>query len=301
MVDNIRRLIKADSKKMFVLISLIPILALFLVFSFIPIFLSILVSLFNYNPLSSNPPFIGLKNYTGLFSDPVFVQSLLNTFYFVIVAVITNIILATLVALLISSAIKSSSVNFFRTVFFLPTTANIAAVSVVWVYLLDPSHGGIKVLLDLFGSDTIIYWLGDPKLVLPTIIAVTLWQDIGYNIIIILSGLQSIPRIYFEASRIDGANVVQTFFRIKLPLLIRTMLFVSVMTVISYFQMFTQVSVMTQGNPQHASELIALNIYFNAFRYSRLGYASAEAVVLLVIILVITLIQIKLAKADWEY
>lgn len=290
-----------NAKNKFVFFSLVPVFILFFVFLILPIFLSVILSLYNYNPLSLNPPFVGLKNYINLFKDPVFIKSFYNTLYFVSVSVVINIILATLIALSINTILNKKSKSIFRTIFFLPTTANIAAVAIVWNYLLDPNYGAINSLLSALGVDSRLYWLGDAKLALLAIIIINLWQDIGYNIVIILAGIESIPRMFYESALIDGANKIQTFIKITLPLLVRTMLFVSVMTIISYFQVFTQVMVLTRGGPNHASELMAVNIYLNAFTYSKLGYASACSVILLSVMLVISLVQMKFVKVDWEY
>jgi ABC-type sugar transport system permease subunit len=290
-----------NSKSKFVLFSLAPVMLLFFVFLVLPIILSIVLSLYNYNPLSSRPPFVGLKNYINLLSDDAFITSFKNTIYFVVISVGVNLILATLIAAAITSIKNERHKNIFRTIYFLPTTANIAAIAIVWNYLLDPNYGAVAVILSKLGINLHMYWIGDPKLALTTIIIINLWQDIGYNIIIIQAGLAGIPRMFYESALIDGANKLTIFFKITLPLLVRTMLFVSVMTVISYFQVFTQVMVLTRGGPNHASELMAVNIYINAFTNSRLGYASASAVVLLILILVISMVQVKLVKVDWEY
>lgn len=292
---------RLNSKGKFIFFSLAPILVLFFVFLILPIFLSFILSFYNYNPLSANPPFIGLKNYYNLLKDEAFITSFKNTVYFVIVSVAINLALSTIIAVAITSIKNTRHKNIFRTIFFLPTTANIAAIAIVWNYLLDPNYGAVATVLSKLGIYSRIYWIGDVKLVLIAIIIINLWQDMGYNIVIIQAGLEGIPRMIYESALIDGANKIITFFKITLPLLVRTMLFVSVMTVISYFQVFTQVMVLTRGGPNHASELMAVNIYLNAFNNSRLGYASAAAIFLLILMLIISMIQIKFVKADWEY
>lgn len=292
---------KLNSKDKFVLFSLTPVWILFLVFLIVPIFMSIILSFYNYNPLSAHPPFIGFRNYINLFKDPVFIKSFGNTLFFVTISVAVNLILATFIALLISSVKNKMHKDIFRTIFFLPTTANIAAIAIVWGYLLDPNFGALAAILAKLGINLHLYWTGDPKLVLYTVIGLNLWQDIGYNIVIVQAGIEGIPKMFYESALIDGANKLVIFFKITLPLLVRTMLFVSVMTIISYFQVFTQVMVLTRGGPNHASELMAVNIYLNAFSNSRLGYASAGAVVLLILMLIISLLQFKFVKVDWEY
>jgi ABC-type sugar transport system permease subunit len=293
--------IRWGGKERFVFFSLLPVFLLLGVFVVLPIVSSLLISLFNYNPLSRNPPFTGLGNYVNLFRDPIFLKSLVNSFLFVGISVAINLALATLIALAIDLVSRQGLKNLFRTVYFLPTTANIAAVAIVWGYMLDPRYGIVAGILSAFGVNVQLNWLGDQKLVLASIIGLNLWQDLGYNIIIVLAGLESIPRMFYESAFIDGANRVLVFFRITLPLLVRTMLFVSVVTIISYFQVFTPVMVLTRGGPNHASELIGVSIYLNAFQFSRLGYASTMAVVMMAIMMVLSLVQMRLFRAGWEY
>jgi len=288
-------------RERFIFFSLLPVFLLLAVFVVLPIVFSLVISFFNYNPLSRHPPFTGLENYRNLFRDPIFLKSLGNTFFFVGVSVAINLVLATLIALSIDLVSRQGIRNLFRTVFFLPTAANIAAVAIVWSYMLDPRFGIVAAVLTTFGVNVQLNWLGDQNLVMASIITLNLWQDIGYNIIIVLAGLESIPRMFYESALLDGADRVRVFFRITLPLLARTMLFVSVMTIISYFQVFTPVMVLTRGGPNHASELIGVSIYLNAFQFSKLGYASTMAVTMMVLMMVLSLLQMRIFRANWEY
>ena len=222
-------------RERFIFFSLLPVFLLLAVFVVLPIVFSLVISFFNYNPLSRHPPFTGLENSRNLFRDPVFLKSLVNTFFFVGISVAINLVLATLIALSIDLVSRQGIRNLFRTVFFLPTAANIAAVAIVWSYMLDPRFGIVAAVLSTFGVNVQFNWLGDQNLVMASIITLNLWQDIGYNIIIVLAGLESIPRMFYESALLDGADRIRVFFRITLPLLARTMLFVSVMTIISYF------------------------------------------------------------------
>jgi multiple sugar transport system permease protein len=288
-------------RERFIFFSLMPVFLLLAVFVVLPIVFSLVISLFNYNPLSRNPPFTGLENYRNLFRDPVFRKSLVNTFLFVGVSVAINLVLATLVALSIDRVSRQGVRNLFRTVYFLPTAANIAAVAIVWSYMLDPRFGIVAGILSALGIDVQLNWLGDQNLVMASIITLNLWQDIGYNIIIVLAGLESIPRMFYESAVLDGAGRLRVFVRITMPLLARTMLFVSVMTIISYFQVFTPVMVLTRGGPNHASELIGVSIYLNAFQFSKLGYASTIAVTMMVLMMALSLLQMRVFRTSWEY
>jgi multiple sugar transport system permease protein/raffinose/stachyose/melibiose transport system permease protein len=295
------RPIRWRDRERFIFFSLLPVFLLLAVFVVLPIVSSVVISFFNYNPLSRHPPFTGLENYRNLFRDPVFLTSLENTFSFVGVSVAVNLALATLIALGIDHVFRTGVRNLFRTVYFLPTAANIAAVAIVWSYMLDPRFGIVAAILSALGVDVQLNWLGDQHLVMASIITLNLWQDIGYNIIIVLAGLESIPAMFYESAVLDGADRLRVFFRITLPLLARTMLFVSVMTIISYFQVFTPVMVLTRGGPNHASELIGVSIYLNAFQFSRLGYASAMAVTMMVLMMALSLLQMRAFRTSWEY
>jgi ABC-type sugar transport system permease subunit len=289
------------SQRKFVLFSLTPILCLFILFSLLPIVLSLILAFYNYSPLNPKPPFVGLQNFINLWSDQVFHKSFFNTLKFVAIAVSANLVLAVLIAVSINSIAKKFFKNFFRTLYFLPTIAPLVAVSLIWATMFDPNYGVVNMVLGLFGKHTMIYWLTSDRLALLSVVIVTLWADLGYNIVILMAGLDSIPKMFYEAARIDGANRFHTFWEITLPLLTRTLLFVSVMTVISYFQVFTQVQVMTNGGPDYSSEVLAFTIYKDAFRFMKMGYASAISVILLGVIMVVSVLQLKLGKADWEY
>lgn len=285
----------------FVYSFLVPIMLFFIVFNIIPIITNIVLSFYNYSPLSKKPPFIGFSNYIKMFNDEVFIKSIWNTLKFVIFAVSANIIVATGIAVTINSLKSKFSKETFRTIFFLPTIAPIAGISVIWMYMLDPSAGIHNLFLQLVGQNKLVYWLSDPSLAMLSIIIMTVWQDFGINMVIILAGIYGIPKTFFEAAAIDGANKWKQFWIITLPLLVRTMLFVTVMTVISYFQVFTQVKVMTNGEPGYSTQVISLSIYQDAFERMRMGYASAMSVVLLIIIMVVSVAQFKLIKIDWDY
>jgi multiple sugar transport system permease protein/raffinose/stachyose/melibiose transport system permease protein len=288
-------------RERFIFFSLLPVFLLLAVFVLLPIVFSLVISFFNYNPLSRHPPFTGLENYRNLFRDPIFLKSLVNTFLFVGVSVGINLVLATAIAISIDHVSRQGIRNLYRTVFFLPTAANIAAVAIVWGLMLDPRFGIVAAVLTKLGVNVQLNWLGDQRLVMTSIIGLNLWQDIGYNIIIVLAGLESIPRMFYESAFLDGADRRRVFFRITLPLLSRTMLFVSVMTIISYFQVFTPVMVLTRGGPNHASELIGVSIYLNAFQFSKLGYASTMAVTMMALMMILSLLQMKFFRTSWEY
>ena len=233
-------------QRRFIVCGLTPIMLLFFIFSVVPIIFSIVMSFYNYNGFPG-APFVGLANYKMLFQDPEFLGALKNTVVFVLVAVVLNICISTFLAVLIKSLRKKGERSFFRGWMFLPAVVPIVAVCYVWLIMFDPANGVLNQALMALGMDHPINWLNDPRTALFSIVLVTLWCDLGYNLVILMSGLDNIPNMFLEAAEIDGANSIQKFFKITLPLMSRNMLFVVIMTCISYFQVFAQVQIMTQG------------------------------------------------------
>ncbi|PLS05356.1 carbohydrate ABC transporter permease [Neobacillus cucumis] len=290
--------IKAQNR--FVFFSLTPIMTLFLVFSVIPIVWGLVLSFYQYNALEEHSPFIGLQNYRDMLKDDVFIKSFWNTFKFVIIAVPANIVLTLMIAIGINKIRSKVFRDLFRTIYFLPCIAPLAGSAVVWSTMFNKDTGLFNVILNSLNMPS-VDWLSDPAIAMYSVIAMTLWADIGFNIVIFMAGLDSIPKMFYEAAELDGANRWKSFWNITVPLLSRTTLFVTIMTCLSYFQMFPQFQILTNGEPQNETRVLALNIYDHAFKFMNMGYASAIASVLFVIILIITIMQLKLGKSQWEY
>ena len=283
----------------FVAICLTPIMLLFFVFSFLPIGMSIVLSLYRYSPLDMNSPFIGLRNYTfAVTKDVAFRQSVGNTLTYVLIAVPLNIALTLPIAMALNKIKRLKAL--YRTIYFMPAVASLVAVVFVWIYMFEPQAGLINTFLRSVGLEG-RFWLGEPETALYAIIVVAVWQDMGYNIVVFLAGLQTIPEALHEAAMVDGATSGQRFRHITLPLLSRTMLFVTVLTTLSYMQVFIPMQVMTGGGPLNSTRTIVLHIWDQAFRYLKMGYASALSVMLLMMLLVITLVQLRLLRTNWEY
>lgn len=260
------------------------------IFIIIPVLGSFGISLLKWNLISS-PRFVGFNNYAELFKDQTFYDVLLNTFYYASVTTIFGIILPLLLAVALDSKIKGST--FFKSAYFIPFITPMIVIAIVWAWIFDPNYG---ILNWLFGLGTNVTWLYDRHLAMIAIIIVSIWKNIGYNMVIFLAGLQAVPESLNEASEIDGAVGIKRFFLVTLPLLSPTVFFVSVMTVISSFQVFDLVYLMTGGGPENSTMVIVYWLYKNAFEYFKLGTASAIAYVLFMIILVLTLIQWKTRK-----
>ncbi|NPV56141.1 MAG: sugar ABC transporter permease [Anaerolineae bacterium] len=280
---------------------LLPSLIIFIVFTFFPALFSMVISLFRWN-MPAQPQFIGFENYRYLFTDaieaPIFWRSMLNTFYFTL-GVPINMIISLMIALLLNR--KMPAIGIFRTTFFLPTITSMAAISVVWLWLYHPSQYGLFNSFLIALGLPLQRWLRDPALAMPCLIVMGIWSGMGYNIIIFLAGLQSIPRTYYEAARIDGANTLSLFRSITFPLLGPTSFYVLTVGMINSLKAFTEIDVMTQGGPLNATTTMAYYLYQNAFQFFQMGKASAIAVILFVILLAITWIQFRFIDRSVYY
>lgn len=269
-----------------------PSVILYTVFMFIPIFRTIGMSFTDYNLSASN--FIGLQNYINLSRDIVFLKALKNTLIYTVLALVPTMVLGLVLALLINKKFRGRAL--FRAVFYMPNIVSLVAASLAWMYLFA-EVGIFNMLLKKLGMST-VHWLTDPGIALICVVVVSLWTSGGHNMLLFLSGLQGIPTHLYEAASIDGANGWQQFWKITIPQLAPTTFFVFVMTCIASFQVFGQVYMMTNGGPDNATTTLAHQIYLNAFQYYKMGYASAMAVVLLVIILVITAVNFRFGNTD---
>jgi multiple sugar transport system permease protein len=222
--------------------------------------------------------------------------ALRNTALFVVVAGPLSIGLSLVTALLVSNrAVRLRAL--FRTMFFLPVVTTLVAVAVVWRYIYHPRFGLLNYALGAVGIGP-IDWLGDPRFAMPAIILMAVWKNFGFNMVIFVAGLQSIPERLYEAARVDGAGSGAQFRWVTVPLLAPTFLFVLVITMIGYFQLFAEPYVMTQGGPSHATLSLVMLMYLQGFRWWTMGYAAALAFVLFAIILVLTLITLRLRGRD---
>ncbi|MCL1982015.1 MAG: sugar ABC transporter permease [Clostridiales bacterium] len=289
--------------KWFVRAVLLPAVILFATFMVFPIVSGLVIAMFDYNPLRSENSFIGLSNFIKLFHDATFIKSLKNTLTFVFVTVALNITVCLFLSTLISSLRWGRLRSLFRVLFFMPCVAPLVASSTVWRGLYSPKYGLINNFMESVLHIPAINWLGTPAFVMPAIILFTLWADMGYNIILFSAGMDGIPSDFYEAAEMDGTNAIKKFFFITLPLLGRTMSFVVAMTLISHFQMFAQFQVLAgrTGGPNQAGNVLTYYIYKTAFQAKDMGYASAIAIALFVIIMIVTLIQQRASRVDWGY
>lgn len=277
---------------------LAPALVLIGIFFFLPVFASLLLSLTDFDIYaiadSANARFIGLRNYTGLLDNDVFWVAVKNTFYFALIGGPLTVAVSLGAALLVNARLTPFK-SLFRTIFFVPFVTTLVAVAIVWRYLYHPQYGFFNYMLSWFGVDP-LQWLGDPKLAMPSIILMAVWKNFGYNMLIFIAGLQNIPAELYEAAHLDGAGPFRRFRHVTLPMLGPTFLFVGVITMIGYFQLFAEPYVMTAGGPLRATTSMVLLMYEEGFRWWRMGIAASVAVFLFLIILAWTLLQFRLQK-----
>lgn len=268
-----------------------------LVLTLIPIIISIVLSFTSWSLVQGlhGIQFVGLKNFVQLFQDPVFLKSLSNNFIFILVVPVT-MISALLLAVTINKNVYWK--DLFKVVYFMPYISSIVAVAIVCQVLFHPEYGPINETLKAIGIANPPKWLADPQFSLLTIMGITVWTGVGYNLIIYLAGLQSIPKDLYEAADIDGANSIVKFFKITLPLLSPTTFFLLVTGIIGSFKVFDIIVVLTGGGPSDSSSMMVFYLYQQAFINLKTGYASAVSVVLLVCVLIITLIQF-FAQKKW--
>lgn len=274
----------------------LPAVILLLAFLVVPMIYTIYYSVFQYQVMRPNDiTFIGIQNYVKLFADDEFWQALRNTFYFTVIVVPSQCVLALALALLVSK--KFRGVAIFRTMYFSPQLTSMVVISVLWtvLYNSNPSTGLINALLVNFGMDPINF-LSNPKTAMNAIIFMSAWQGAGYQMMIFLAGLQGIPGDQYEAASVDGANSFQQFLYITLPNLRGTIKYVIMITMIQAMKLFTQPYVMTQGGPQNATKTMVYYIYTQGFQKGNFGYACSVAAVFFVIVVAMSLIMQKITS-----
>lgn len=316
---------REGAQKRFVAGVTLPAVSFMAIFSLLPIVWAFALAFFDFSPrrtgtpflgLGANNPFVGLEHFramTDLSSDaPLNVRQFHTavkvTLAFAFLVVPLNLAITLPLAAMIES-VHLRARPIYRTIFFLPVLTSSVGVAIIWGFILHPQNGLLNGLISkITGKVTVIAWTTDPTLVyfgmpvaLLAVIVAYLWQDIGYNLVIFIAALQAIPQSVKDAARVDGASAWQTFWHITLPLLKPTILLASILTMISAFQVFDLFQVMTDGGPQDQTRALSVDIYRNAFRYQRMGWAAAVSVVLFTTVFVISLVQARFLRTRWEY
>lgn len=276
---------------------LLPSLIGMLIFSMLPLIISALISLTDWNGLAKltgpgffREHFIGLENYKKILTSAEFWRTLGNTAEYIILYIPLMLAASLLVATLLSQARRG--IGFFRVVYYIPVLTSWVAASLIWKSVLSPQYGALNGILSIFGIQG-PGWLTDEKWAMPAIVLVSVWKDMGFFGLILLSGVIGINRTYYEAAELDGANGWVKFTAITLPLLTPSIFYVLIVGMINAFQLFPQIMIMTGGGPNGATQVMVERIYNYGFRYYRMGYASAFSWILFAIIMVFTAIQMK--------
>lgn len=273
-----------------------PALVFVLAFTAIPVVSGFAVSLTNWDMLGPMRS-VGLSNYANLISDPLAQRTLLNTFVYTFVSVPISIALSLLLAVLLNQSLRG--ISFFRTLYYVPVVSSTVAVAVIFTWVLDPNFGLLNQVLGWFGVQP-IPWLTSTRWAMPSVILVTIWRGLGYNMIILLAALQDVPQELHDAAAIDGASPWRKFISIIVPLVTPAIFFVTITGIISSFQSFDLVYNMTEGGPGRATFLIGYFIWQQAFDFLRIGYASAMAFILFFLILIVTIVQWQTRRA-WVF
>ncbi|MEM7114309.1 MAG: sugar ABC transporter permease [Chloroflexota bacterium] len=280
-----------------------PALLLLLVFIVVPFIMAFIYAFTDQRLVPGPNPtqFVGLRNFSRMISDERFLQALLNNFVFVLVVVPVQTAMALLLAVLINQKLKF--VNLFRTLYFSPVAITMVVVSVVWAFLYEASaNGTINQFVNFvtFGLVGPQDWLGDRRFAFGAIMLLSIWQGVGFQMVIFLAGLQEIPYSLYEAAQIDGANVREQFFNVTLPMLRNTTLFVIISTTILAFQLYAQVEVLTRGGPQNSTQTMVFYTKVQGFEQGRIGYASAITVIFFLIVLIISLVQRRILQDEGQ-
>lgn len=309
-------------QRRFAYTSLTPILLYMGMFTLFPILFAVVMSFFSYSPIREGSgflelgganPFIGIKNYIELFTSTskpaeVFRLAVKNTFMFTALVLPLNLAITLPLAVILES-IGQRFRTLFRAIYFLPTISSSVALVIIWAYMYAPGWGLLSIIFKSIGLVPPKSWLADPNtvyfgvpLAMICVVVAHVWQDFGYNLVIFVAALQGIPQTLREAARVDGANAWQEFWLVVVPLLRRTVLLASVLTVISSLQVFVIFQLLTRGGPKNQTQTMLLSIYENAFRFANnLGLSAAMSMILFIIILVFTVVQFRILRTDWEY
>ncbi len=289
-MEKLRELLRKDAFWGYVFI--LPTLLGILLFTFVPVFASFGLSFFEWN-LFTAPNFVGIENYAYIFSDSLFYKVLFNTILFTILYVPSKLFLSLFIANILSKTTKGSIL--FRSIYFMPAITSAVVISIVWAWLYSFDFGLINIFLSWIGI-TGPDWLGDKNWAMISVVIMSVWQTMGYSMVIYLAALQAIPTSLIEAAEIDGASKMTVFWKIKVPMLSATSFFLIITNIFYGLQVFTEVFVLTKQGPADATNVLTTYMYNYAFRFQRIGEGSAVACVLFIIMAIITIFQFKFSK-----
>lgn len=275
-----------------------PAIVIFLIFSVYPIFNMVELSFYDWNMISPEKEFIGLTNYQNLFQDSDFLQTVLNTVLFTIFSVLGEIGIGLLLALFLK---KNTGVNrTMQSIIFTPYIISLASIALLWMWIMNSDYGLLNAALEalhLSGID----WLGDPKYALMSIILICIWKSVGYDALILLAALQSVPENLYEAAALDRTPAFRKLTKITLPMISPTLFFLTVVELIASFNVFETIQILTRGGPQNSTNTIVFSLYQYGFKFYKIGYASTIGVVLMIIISLFTVLYFALLSKKVHY
>ena len=282
----------------FAYLVLLPTLLLFTYLRVVPTAWAFVMSTFKWGLVKPAEKFVGLDNYTKLLGDKNFQTAFFNTTIFAVATTILSVAIAIVLAAFLARTIRGRTGGAIELLYFVPVLVPMVPVTLGWREIFNYQHGVLNSFLGIFGIAK-VPWLSDPTMALVAVIILSVWKQVGYNMIILIVGMRAIPRIYEEAAQVDGAGAWQMFRHITMPLLAPVTLFVIVITTIASYNVFTQVYVLAadvQGSPGRLVRVIVYDLFENGFRFFNMGYAAAEAVYLFLIITVLTVIQFRFLR-----
>lgn len=291
---------KAYKNKKIIFLFLAPVVLGLLVFVYYPLLQTVVGSLYEWVSYTPDQKWVGLKNYVAIFTSDGFGRILFNNIIYAVLSVVCQVGLAMVLAACLEEIFMRRFQGFFRTVLFLPSLISMSVIALLWKCIFNPNTGLLNTFLVNIGVQNPPTWLGDANLAIFCCIFISQWQYVGYCMLLDLIGIQKIPQELYEAALIDGAGSVKKFFYITLPMGKESMLVTAIITVIGSFKIFTEIQILTGGGPGRASEVLATAMYRAAFVNDEMGVASAYAVIIFVITLVLSLVQMKLSKTGGE-
>lgn len=284
-----------DQKKLMILLGIGGLLIYNIVFFIYPLLYSFYGSFNDWNAITNSMKFIGFDNYKQIFASSSFIKALINTLVFTFSIVVLRTSLGLLFAVLINKVTKFKS--FMRSAYFLPVVMPLVAVSIVWKWIYHPRIGLLNGILGSLGING-VNWLTNQATALPSVIAMAVWQQLGYAIVIFIAALLNVPGEIYEASDLDGASELDKFINITVPLVKPTTIFIIITTLIGNFQQFVQILIMTKGGPAGSTRVLSYLIFEEAFDNKKFGYGSAISIILFILIMIITFIQFKFLEGD---
>lgn len=280
---------------------LLPCLFFLLFMAILPVFLTVIISLTNWGSVAtdlSKVSFVGFENYLDLFKDETFYTALKNNILLLVYTIPIQLLLSFALAVMINKFCYFK--NFFKSIYFLPYISSTVAVATIWMVVLQPSYGPVTEMLKAIGIENTPKWLSDLHWALPSLSGMVVWQNLGYDIIIILAALQTVPFELYESADMDGANWFVKIRKITLPMITPTIFFLIIYETMETFRIFDQISVLTDGGPGDATQVLVYYLYKQAFRNSHINYGAAITVVLFIIVFIITLVQ-WLGRKKWVH